>query len=93
MLLMLLVNDYAGVRGLPHWFYHAASNEDMLGISDIVFPAFLFALGLSIPFALQKRIERGDRLWSALLPRVGGADDCGLLPRMERLSPHRETRP
>ena len=64
MLLMLLVNDYAGVRGLPHWFYHAASNEDMLGISDIVFPAFLFALGLSIPFALQKRIERGDSLLS-----------------------------
>ncbi|MBR2060354.1 MAG: DUF5009 domain-containing protein, partial [Tidjanibacter sp.] len=62
MLLMLLVNDYAGVRGLPHWFYHAASNEDMLGISDIVFPAFLFALGLSIPFALQKRLDRGDGL-------------------------------
>lgn len=62
MLLMLLVNDYAGVRGLPHWFYHAASNEDMLGISDIVFPAFLFALGLSIPFALQKRLDCGDGL-------------------------------
>ncbi len=66
MIAMLLVNDYAGVSGLPHWFYHADASEDMLGLSDLIFPAFLFALGLSIPFALGKRIERGDALWRTL---------------------------
>ncbi len=66
MIAMLLVNDYAGVSGLPHWFYHAEASEDMLGLSDLVFPAFLFALGLSIPFALGKRLERGDGWWHTI---------------------------
>ena len=60
MLTMLWVNEYAGVTGLPHWMYHAAPNEDMLGFSDLVFPAFLFCVGLSIPFAIEARYRKGD---------------------------------
>ena len=41
MLTMLFVNDFAGMSGLPHWLHHAAMDEDMLGFSDLVFPAFL----------------------------------------------------
>lgn len=60
MLLMLFVNDFAGMSGIPHWMHHAAANEDMLGFSDLVFPAFLFCVGLSIPFAIGNRYRKGD---------------------------------
>ena len=64
MVMMLFVNFYAGMSGIPHWMHHAAAKEDMLGLADIVFPAFLFAVGLSIPLAIGKRIDRGDSIMS-----------------------------
>lgn len=60
MLTMLFVNDFAGMSGLPHWLHHAAADEDMLGFSDLVFPAFLFCVGLSIPFSVGARYRKGD---------------------------------
>ena len=60
MFTMIVVNDFAGMEGLPHWMHHAATQEDMLGFSDLVFPAFLFCVGLSIPFAIGARYNRGD---------------------------------
>lgn len=62
MLCMLWVNDFAGVTGLPYWFYHAKTTEDMLGLSDFVFPAFLFCVGLSLPFAIEGRFRKGQSL-------------------------------
>jgi len=46
MALMLMVNDFWSVEGIPHWMHHAEWGEDMLGFSDIVFPTFLFCVGL-----------------------------------------------
>ena len=66
MFTMIVVNDYAGMEGLPHWLHHAATEEDMLGFSDLVFPAFLFCVGLSIPFAIGARRSRGDSPWQML---------------------------
>ena len=66
MFTMIVVNDYAGMEGLPHWLHHAATEEDMLGFSDLVFPAFLFCVGLSIPFAIGARRSRGDSPWQVL---------------------------
>jgi predicted acyltransferase len=62
MLMMLFVNDMAGLDGIPHWLEHAARDEDMMGFSDTVFPAFLFIMGVSIPFAVRARLGKGDRL-------------------------------
>ena len=59
MFMMIFVNDFAGMEGLPHWLGHAATDEDMLGFSDLVFPAFLFCVGLSIPFAVGARYQKG----------------------------------
>ena len=59
MITMIFVNDYAGMGGLPHWLHHAGFDEDMLGFSDLVFPAFLFCVGMSIPFAVGARFNRG----------------------------------
>ena len=60
MFLMLFVNDMAGIPGVAHWLKHAEMTEDMLGFSDLVFPAFLFCVGLSVPYAIQARYRKGD---------------------------------
>jgi len=60
MFFMIFVNDLFTATGVPHWLEHAAANEDMLGFSDIVFPSFLFILGMSIPLAIEIRKKKGD---------------------------------
>jgi len=60
MMFMIFVNDFFTDIDVPHWLEHAKVGEDLLGFSDVIFPAFLFAVGLSIPFALEKRITKGD---------------------------------
>jgi len=59
MLCMIFVNDLWSLLNVPHWLGHADFNEDFLGFSDVVFPAFLFAVGLSIPFAIENRFTKG----------------------------------
>jgi len=60
MFLMIFVNDLWSVSGVPHWLGHADMGEDLLGFSDIIFPSFLFILGMSIPFAIENRIKKGE---------------------------------
>lgn len=63
MLLMIFVNDFWSLSGIPYWLEHAKAEEDFLGFSDIIFPCFLFILGMAIPFAVQNRIAKGDTRW------------------------------
>lgn len=58
MLTMIFVNDVSGVKNIPAWIGHVQAQEDGLGFADTVFPAFLFIVGLSIPFAIGKRISQ-----------------------------------
>lgn len=60
MFFMVFVNDLDPIPGVPEWIKHVGRNTDGLGFADTIFPAFLFIVGLSIPFALRKRIEAGD---------------------------------
>ncbi len=60
MLLMIFVNDMDSMQHIPKWIQHADETDDALGFADIIFPAFLFIVGLSIPFAFQKRASHGD---------------------------------
>ena len=60
MLLMIFVNDVAGVAQIPKWIEHTAADVDGMGFSDLIFPAFLFIVGLSLPFAIQARLKKGD---------------------------------
>ena len=66
MMLMLFVNDIPSLKGVPHWLFHAAADEDMLGFSDTIFPAFLFCVGMSVPFAIDNRLKRGSTQFSVL---------------------------
>ena len=57
---MIFVNDLWTLEGIPEWLGHASRGEDRLGFADIIFPLFLFIVGLSIPFALKARRKKGD---------------------------------
>jgi predicted acyltransferase len=60
MFLMIFVNDLDGVPNTPQWLKHAGVMQDALGLADTIFPAFLFIVGLSIPYAFEKRIKKND---------------------------------
>lgn len=60
MLLMIFVNDLWTLSDVPEWLGHTAAHEDGMGLADVVLPAFLFIVGLSIPFAINTRINRGE---------------------------------
>ena len=67
--LMIFVNDVAGVRAAPTWLKHVSARADGMTLPDVVFPAFLFIVGMSIPLALGRALTRG---WSRkrILARV-----------------------
>ncbi|GAB3525391.1 DUF5009 domain-containing protein [Emticicia fontis] len=60
MLLMIFVNDFWTLTGIPDWLQHSEAHVDFLGFSDIIFPCFLFIVGMSIPFATKARIAKGE---------------------------------
>ena len=64
MLFMIFVNDLESVKGLPYWIDHAKDFEDRMGFADCIFPAFLFIVGLSIPHALNRKINSGESVLS-----------------------------
>ncbi len=59
---MIFVNDLAGIKGLPWWNYHIPPGEQGLTYVDVVFPAFLFIVGMAIPLAIEKREAKGDSI-------------------------------
>ena len=57
MTVMIFVNELAGVRGLPRWTYHMPADIDAMTYVDMVFPFFLFIVGLSLPLAVRSRLK------------------------------------
>jgi len=57
---MIFVNDLWTLTDIPGWLGHKAAHEDGMGLADVVFPAFLFIVGLSIPHAIRARFKKGD---------------------------------
>jgi heparan-alpha-glucosaminide N-acetyltransferase len=68
MLVMIFVNDLSDVTGgiVPAWMKHYVW-ESGLTFVDLVFPAFLFIVGMSIPFALDARLNKGESGWRTFL--------------------------
>ena len=63
---MIFVNELAEVRGLPWWTYHAHANQDVMTYVDMVFPFFLFIVGMSMPLSVEQRLKRNAsmaQLW------------------------------
>ncbi len=67
MLLMIFVNDLWTLKDIPGWLEHTNAKEDGMGLADVVFPAFLFIVGLSIPFAMKARYNRGDSTFQVII--------------------------
>ncbi len=63
ILLMIFVNTLEGVKGMPSWLYHTPGDVDGMTLPDLVLPAFLFIVGMSIPFATAQRLAAGDTFW------------------------------
>lgn len=65
-LVMLFVNCLSGASGVPYGIQHFAANVDGMSLADIVFPAFLFVVGTSIPFSLNNRVSEPGGLSKTL---------------------------
>jgi heparan-alpha-glucosaminide N-acetyltransferase len=65
---MIYVNDISGAKHVPWWMKHFSDSFKGSGMTfvDLVFPAFLFIVGMSIPFALGSRLARVDSTWKIL---------------------------
>jgi predicted acyltransferase len=60
MVLMIFVNDFFTLTNIPDWLKHAPRGVDGIGFSDVIFPAFLFIVGLSLPYAIEHRRLKGE---------------------------------
>ncbi|MEP7374016.1 MAG: DUF5009 domain-containing protein [Chitinophagaceae bacterium] len=67
MVLMIFVNDLWSLKDIPEWLEHVKPGEDGIGLADVVFPAFLFIVGLSLPFAIENRRKKGDTEWQLVM--------------------------
>ena len=79
---MLFVNEMAGVRGTPAFLLHTPPAKDGMTITDVVFPAFLFIVGMAIPLSIGGRLRRGEprsRVWRHVLARTGALLAIGVL--------------
>ena len=58
ILVMIFVNDVAGVKDLPWWTYHLPANVNGMTYVDMVFPFFLFIVGISLPLSVRHRLSK-----------------------------------
>ena len=93
MVVMIFVNELASVHGLPWWTYHAHAQDDAMTYVDMVYPFFLFAVGLSMPLAIRARLKKNASiaaLWLHVVLRSAGLIVLGLiLANAERGDPVR----
>src|SRR5436190_23735920 len=69
IVVMTFVNYLSPVKEIPAWAKHWPENLEGFTFVDVVFPAFLFIVGVAIPFALQRRLDRGDSV-AALVGKI-----------------------
>jgi heparan-alpha-glucosaminide N-acetyltransferase len=75
ILAMVFVNDLASVKNIPNWLKHYPAEADGMTFVDLVFPAFLFIVGMAIPLAIQNRVDKGEsflQIWKHILIRSAG---------------------
>jgi len=70
---MIFVNELASIKNVPQWMRHMPADVDAMTFVDVVFPAFLFIVGMSVPFAFNARLLKGDSpkiIWTHTLKRA-----------------------
>jgi predicted acyltransferase len=70
MFMMIFVNYLSGAgKIVPDWMVHFSDRHrggSGMTFVDLVFPAFLFIVGMSVPMALGGRKAEGQSLWKTL---------------------------
>jgi hypothetical protein len=93
MAVMIFVNALSDVHGLPWWTYHAHANQDVMTYVDMVYPFFLFIVGMSIPLSVSQRLKRNPSqlaLWLHVSLRAVSLIGLGLiLANAEKADPAR----
>jgi len=93
MAVMIFVNALSDVHGLPWWTYHAHANQDVMTYVDMVYPFFLFIVGISIPLSVSQRLKRNPSqlaLWLHVSLRAVSLIGLGLiLANAEKADPAR----
>lgn len=67
MALMIFVNDLWSVKDAPQWLKHVERDVDGMGLADVIYPAFIFIVGMSLYFAFLNRKAKGDSAVKLLL--------------------------
>ena len=75
-ILGMILSGYIAYGGvMPSWMYHAqipppthSFNPQLPGLTwvDLVFPMFLFTMGIAFPFSLRKKLEKGTATASVI---------------------------
>ncbi|MEL7478571.1 MAG: DUF5009 domain-containing protein [Pseudomonadota bacterium] len=60
ILTMVFVNELAAIKNIPVWMTHLPADANAMTFVDLVFPAFLFIVGMSIPFSTQAKMSKGS---------------------------------
>jgi heparan-alpha-glucosaminide N-acetyltransferase len=93
MAVMIFVNELDGVRGLPWWTHHAKASWNVMTYVDMVYPFFLFIVGLAIPLAIRARLKKNPSmpaLWWHILVRSAALIVLGLiLANADKVDPAR----
>ncbi|HZY62303.1 MAG TPA: DUF5009 domain-containing protein [Edaphobacter sp.] len=82
MVVMIFVNELASVQGLPWWNYHMKASVNAMTYVDMVYPAFLFIVGMAIPLAVRQRLKKNPsipQLWLHVALRSFSLIVMGLL--------------
>ena len=80
---MVLVNSHPGkiYPGLGHASWNG------WGFADLIFPFFVFIVGVAMPYSLEGRLARGDSRGKLFWQYCGVAYCCSRGSPAQRLSP------
>jgi predicted acyltransferase len=81
VLVMIFVDNLGMVAGLPWWTNHMPADANGMTYVDMVFPAFLFLMGMSVPLSIRPRIDKGQgmsQIWAHAIGRSLGLVALGL---------------
>lgn len=69
ILAMTFVNYVGAITGVPAWLQHVDGNVDGYTFVDLVFPGFLFMVGMSIPLSFERRLAARSA-WQPMLGHI-----------------------
>ena len=63
---MVFVNYLAGIKDIPAWARHRPEQLEGYTFVDVVFPAFLFIVGVALPLSCSQRLRNTPSPWPLL---------------------------